>query len=220
MKALNKFTLAFGNLDIYQKLFVALFSLVFVFLFAQNFVFSSSFDILLYRSIDDYAFQKVLRNFHDIIFHFKDLSKLFIINDYAYGWLFWIIHIVLTLPFYLISILGSDFLLISMARNISLFFMIGSCFVLFKISKLYTKDKYIPYFIILFFMSYGFFAISAMSFRTIAQSCFFCALTLYFTLRNKEISKKDLKYIAISLSACIGSKLSTALILPLIVILL
>ena len=220
MKTLNKFALTFGNLDIYQKLFVTLFSLIFVFLFVQNFIFSSSFDILLYRSIDDYAFQKVLRECHENIFYFKKPLSLFVINSYGYGWLFWIIHVVLTLPFYLISILGSDFLLISMARNISLFFMIGSCFVFFKISKLYTKDKYIPYFIILFFMSYGFFAFSAMSFRTIAQSCFFCVLTLYLTLRNKEISKKDLKYIAISLSACIGSKLSTALILPLIAILL
>lgn len=220
MKTLNKFTHNFGNLDIYQKLFVALFSLIFVFLFVQNFIFSSSFDILLFRSIDDYAFQKVLRECHENIFYFKKPLNLFVINNYAYGWLFWIIHVVLTLPFYLISILGSDFLLISMARNISLFFMIGSCFVLFKISKLYTKDKYIPYFIVLFFMSYGFFAFSAMSFRSIAQSCFFCILTLYLTLRNKEISKKDLKYIAISLSACIGTKLSAALVLPLIAILL
>jgi len=209
----------FSNLDIYQKIFISSICLIFIFFFIQNFVFSSSFDILLFRSVDDYAFQYSMRNIHENMIQLK-IDKLFITNDYGYGWLFWIIHSIITFPFYLISILGYDFLLISMARNISLLFMAGGCFLLFKISKKYTNDKYIPYFIVLMFMSYPFFAFSIMSFRTIAQCSFFCILAFYLTIRNDILEKKDLKYLAIILSACIGTKLSAAIIFPLIAVLL
>ena len=59
-----------------------------------------------------------------------------------------------------------------------------------------------------------------MSFRTIAQSSFFCILTFYLTIRNDKLLKKDLKYIAISLAACLGTKLSTGLFAPLIALFL
>ena len=209
----------FTSLDIYEKIFVSSICLIFIFFFIQNFIFSSSFDILLFRSVDDYAFQSSMRSIHENMMQLK-VDKLFIANDYGYGWIFWIIHSLITFPFYLISILGYDFLLISMARNISLLFMAGGCFLLFKISKKYTNDKYIPYFIVLFFISYPFFAISIMSFRTIAQCSFFCILAFYLTIRNDILEKKDLKYLAITLSACIGTKLSTAIIFPLIGMLL
>ena len=209
----------FTSLDIYEKIFVSSTCLIFIFFFIQNFIFSSSFDILLFRSVDDYAFQSSMRSIHENMMQLK-VDKLFIANYYGYGWIFWIIHSLITFPFYLISILGYDFLLISMARNISLLFMAGGCFLLFKISKKYTNDKYIPYFIVLFFISYPFFAISIMSFRTIAQCSFFCILAFYLTIRNDILEKKDLKYLAITLSACIGTKLSTAIIFPLIGMLL
>lgn len=209
----------FTSLDIYEKIFISSICLIFIFFFIQNFVFSSSFDILLFRSVDDYAFQYSMRSIHENMMQLK-IDKLFITNDYGYGWIFWIIHSIITFPFYLISILGYDFLLISMARNISLFFMAGSCFLLFKISKKYTNDKYIPYFIVLFFISYPFFAISTMSFRTIAQCSFFCILAFYLTIKNDILENKDLKYLALTLSACIGTKLSTAIIFPLIALFL
>ena len=112
----------FTSLDIYEKIFVSSICLIFIFFFIQNFIFSSSFDILLFRSVDDYAFQSSMRSIHENMMQLK-VDKLFIINDYGYGWIFWIIHSLITFPFYLISILGYDFLLISMARNISLLFM-------------------------------------------------------------------------------------------------
>lgn len=162
----------------------------------------------MFRGVDDFAFQKVLRTAHEDLIRFR-IDRLFKIYAYGYGWLFWIIHVIITFPFYLISLLGSDFLLISTARNISLIFMIGACFFIFKSIKIYTKDKYIPYIAILLFVSYPYFAYSALSFRTIAQTSFFCTLTFYLLIRNKILSRKDLKYIAISFAACIGTKLNT-----------
>jgi len=214
-KLVKKSIINFCNLNFIQKVILIIISLIFLFLFIQNFVFSSSFDILMFRAVDDFAFQHSLRKNHEAIVHFK-IHHLFRLYDYGYGWLFWIIHILITFPFYLISLLGLDFLLISTARNISLFFMAGSCFFLFKSIKKYTNDKYIPYFVILLFVSYPYFAYSAMSFRTIAPASFFCILTFYITIRNDKFTKQDLKYIALSLAACLGIKLSTGLLAPLI----
>ena len=218
-KLVKKSLRAFYDLNFIQKIILIILSFVFLLLLAQNFIFSSSFDILMFRSVDDFAFQEVLRRKHENIIGLN-FDRLFTLNAYGYGWLFWITHIILTFPFYLISLLGSDFLLISMARNISLFFMVGSCFFLFKSARKYTDDQYIPYFVVVLFVSYPFFAYSAMSFRTIAQCSFFCILTFYVTIRNDFLSKKDLKYIALSFAACLGTKLSTAVFSPLIALFL
>jgi hypothetical protein len=218
-KLIKKSLINFCSLNILQKIILVIISSIFLLLFVQNFIFSSSFDILMLRSVDDFAFQNVLRKNHENIIQFR-FGKLFELYAYGYGWLFWIIHTTITFPFYLISLLGSDFLLISTARNISLLFMVGSCFLLFKSIKKYTNDKYIPYFAVLLFVSYPYFAYSSMSFRTIAQGSFFCILTFYLIIRNNLLSKKDLKYIAISFAACLGTKLSTAVFAPLIALFL
>jgi len=218
-KLIKKSLTNFCSLNILQKIILVIIPTIFLLLFIQNFIFSSSFDILMFRSVDDFAFQHVLRKNHESIIQFR-LEKLFKLYEYGYGWLFWIIHTVITFPFYLISLLGVDFLLISAARNISLFFMAGSCFLLFKSIKKYTNDEYIPYFVVLLYVSYPYFAFSSMSFRTIAQGSFFCILTFYLIVRNSALSKKDLKYIAISFAACLGTKLSNAVFAPLIALFL
>jgi hypothetical protein len=196
-------------------LFISIFTLVFILLATQNFILASSFDTLMLRSVDDYAFQQVLRSAHEHIIALR-FNNLFTLNAYGYGWLFWIIHIVLAFPFYLLSLLGSDTLLIAMTRNISLLFMFSSCLITFKIAKRYTTDKYIPYFIVLFFLSFPFFAYAATNFKTIGQLQFFVTLTFYLTIRHDNLSKQDLKYIALSLAAVIGTKLSGLLLAPLI----
>ena len=140
------------------------------------------------------------------------VSALFRVNDYGYGWLFWFVNIVITFPFYFLSLHGSDLLLISTPRNISLLFMAGSCFLLFKCFKKYSDDKYIPYFAILLFVNYSFFSYVATHFKTTAQITFFCILTFYLIIRNDSLSKRDLMYIALSFAAAIGTKLSGSFI--------
>ena len=203
-----------------QRIILGFIGCVFLLFFAQNFILSSSFDILFFRTIDDRAFHGVLRHIAGL-FARGEFTHLITVNHYGYGWLFWMLHYVLTLPFALISYYGNvDFLLISWARNISLFFMIGTCFLTFKITKKYTDDLYIPYFAVLFFMSYPLFAIASLNFKTVAQTTFFCALSFYFTIRKCELAKKDLRYIALALAAALGTKINTALFAPLIAVFL
>lgn len=216
---LKKSFISFCDLDLVQKIILTIIFALFLNLFVENFIFASSLDTLILRSVDDLAFQYVLREKHENITHLQ-IDTLFKMYHYGYGWLFWIVHVVLTFPFYLISLLGSDALLISGARNISLISMIGSCIFLFKSIRIYTNDKYIPYFAVLLFISYPFFAFSALSFRTVGQSTFFCTLTFYLMIRNNVLSKNDLKHIALSFAACIGTKISTLVFAPLLCIFL
>ena len=203
-----------------ERIIIGFIASVFLFLFTQNFIFSSSFDVLLFRSIDDGAFHHVLRHMTNSLIH-GEFEFLITTYNYGYGWLFWMLHYVLTLPFALLSYYGDiDFLLISGARNISLFFMIGVCFLTFKITKKYTDDRYIPYFAVLLFISYLAFATASLGFKTIAQTTFFCAFSFYFTIRNDELTKKDLRYIAFALAAALGTKINTALFAPLIAVFL
>jgi hypothetical protein len=204
----------FLKLNFLDKLLITVSFSIVLFLFIQNFIFSSSFDYLIYRGVDDYAFHKSLRNYHEALLSFK-LDKLFRMFDYGYGWIFWFIHTILTFPFYLISLSGSDTLLISSARNISLLFSIGSLFILYKIIYHYTKDNSLSLAASLIFMTFPYFAYSAMSFRTLAQVQFFCMLTFYLSLIYR-VDNGNLKYIAYSLAAAIGTKLSAIFITPLL----
>jgi hypothetical protein len=208
------------SLDFLQKTFLIFFVAIFLTLFFQNFLFSQYFELLLTRDGDNYAFSVVLNAVHQNIYNLN-WPKLFFLNDYGYGWLFWAIHSLITYPFFLLNKLFSvDFFVIIVAREISLIFMFLTCFLIFKSIKIYTKNKYIPYFAVLLYMLYPWFGLSSLSFRTLAQGCFFCSLSFYLTIRKKSLEKNDLKYIAISLACGIATKISNALILPLIAIIL
>lgn len=204
----------FLKLNFLNKLLIIISFLLLLIIFIQNFIFSSSFDYLIYRGVDDYAFQKSLRNYHEALLSFK-LDKIFKMYDYGYGWIFWFIHTILTFPFYLISLTGSDTLLISSARNISLLFSIGSVFILYKIIYFYTKDNFLSLAASLIFITFPYFAYSAMSFRTIAQVQFFCMLAFYLSLIYR-VDNGKLKYIAYSIAAALGTKLTAIFITPLL----
>jgi hypothetical protein len=209
-----------SSLDFLQRTFLIFFVAVFLTLFFQNFLFSKYYELVLTRDGDNYAFSVVINAVHQNIYNLN-WAKLFFLNDYGYGWLFWAIHGFITYPFFLLNKLFSvDFFVIIVAREISLIFMFWTCFIIFKSIKIYTKNKYIPYFAVLLYILYPWFGFSSLSFRTLAQGCFFCSLSFYLTIRKKSLDKNDLKYIAISLSCCIGTKISNALILPLIAIIL
>jgi len=206
------------NLSKIEQAFLAFFLLVFCLLLIENTLYGS-FNILNFRSVDDYGFHIILRAKHEKLLRL-DILDLLEINNNGYGWLFWIIHVIITFPFFLIGLLGYEAPLITVARNISLFFMAASCVNLFLISKKYTKDKYIPYFILLCFISFPYFAYAALSFRTIAQMIFFSSLAFYLCIKNDHPNKQNLKYIALAVAACIATKPTGVIILPVIGIIL
>lgn len=208
-----------NQLKIFRIIFLIIFSLIFFFILLQNFLISSSFELLSFRSIDDYAFQSVLRRYHErmIDLRFDSLFKLY---DYGYGWIFWIINIVVTFPFYIISLFHDESLLIVAPRIISQAFSFATAFIIYKILKIYSEDKYIPYFGAIFYLSFPYFAFSAMSFRTIAQINFFSALSFYYAIKPGGFTLSYLKNISIAFAAAIGTKLSAALLSPLLLLII
>ena len=204
------------NTRVFRTAFIIIFTCIFLVIFFQNLLLSSSFELLSFRSIDDYAFQSVLRRYHERMLDLR-FDSLFKLYDYGYGWIFWIINIIITFPFYIISLFYDESLLIVVPRLISQIFTFATAFILFKILKIYSKDEYIPYFGALLYLSFPFFAYTSMSFRTIAQINFFSALSFYYTVCPKEFSRFYIKRVSIVFAAAVGTKLSAALLSPLLV---
>lgn len=195
--------------------------LLFSYLFFQNFVFSKSLDTLQFREIDDVGFQLYIKNLHTQILTKFKIYKLTGINEYAYGWLYWFPLIVITLPFQALSAyFGIDWPLIVLPRQISLILIALTTYNLFQIFSIYTKNNFLKFTGILLFLSFPTTAYFSMRFGTVAQVMFFSSLSFYLTARKQHFEKKDLTWIAITLAAAGGTKLSGLLISPLIALIL
>ncbi len=206
----------FKKMDLWHKILLIISTLFFSFIFIENFVFSNSFSTLQLREIDDTAFQYSIRNIHESISSFK-FDRLIKLNDYGYGWIYWIIVGLITYPFYLL-VLVTDFYvpLIALPRDISLAFTIGSSFFIYKSLSFYSKDEFLKFMSMILLMSFPAFGFFSMRFGTVSQVMFFSTLAFYLTIRKDDYEKKDLRNIAISAALCVGTKISGALILPLI----
>jgi hypothetical protein len=87
---------------------IALISIWFSLLFAVNFIFSKNQSELVFRGIDDVAFQIVLKNAHMALDQ-GNFAQILSMNDYAYGWLFWIVNTLATYPMhYLLQNIDND----------------------------------------------------------------------------------------------------------------
>lgn len=205
----------FRAINLWQKLSIIASILFFAFLFVENFWFHD-FVTLQFREIDDVAFQSIIHEVHRDFsaFHF---DRIFRMNYFGYGWSFWIVYSVVTYPFYLFGQLTGFFApLIIMPRMISFAFVAGTAVLVYKILSSYTKDEFLKFLALIFLFSLPAFGSSALVFRTTAQVMFFSALTFYLAIRKENYEKNDLKNIALSAGLCVGTKLSGALILPLV----
>ena len=189
---------------------IALYTSAFIYLFIENFIFSSSLDLTSVREIDDYAFQASLRRYHEN-------SKFFALHDYAYGWIFWFPLVCITYPFYFLSIyFGIDTPLVVIPRQMSLFFTIGTAFILYKIASLYTKDNFTKSIILLLYLSFPATGYFSLRFGTVAQTMFLSSLAYYLVAKKEFLTQKDLCTIAMVVAAAAATKLSALLITPLI----
>ena len=186
----------------------------FIYLFAENFIFSSNVDMLTFRSVDDQLFQNTIRDIH------KNL-KFYGLNDYAYGWIFWFPMALLMYPCYLSSVYFSmDIPLLVLPRQISLFFVMGTAFVLYKIVCRYTKNKFLTAMIMLLYLSFPATGFIALRFGTVAQNMFFSALAFYFAISCSKNNIKSIILVAFVFAIAVATKLSAMLIGPLIFLVL
>ncbi len=189
-----------------------LFSILFIYLFVECFVFSSSFECTVFKSIDDTAFNEAMNSFQYYLKRIH-LSKLLNFNEYAYGWIFWAINGIATFPFYLIK---SEPLTIAGARILELLFSFGTLYLLYKIAGNYTKNAFYKWAVIIPTALSEFFITYAISFDTTSMMRFFGVLSVYFILKNKELTNKNIIFSAISLAAVAGVKLTGIFFMPIV----
>lgn len=186
----------------------------FSYAFMQNFVFSEGLDQLAFRTADDVTFQYVLRHNHEHL-------KFFCLNSYAYGWLFWLPVTVLTYPAYLISkYAGDDTLLIVIPRDISLLFTVATAIMLYKIGRFYTSNNLLIATALILFLSFPSTGYFSLRFGTVSQTAFFSALAFYVAISRKSYDIKNIRNIGIAAGLALAVKLSAALILPFIAMVL
>jgi hypothetical protein len=162
--------------------------------------------------VDDYAFQLSLRSYHE---H----RKFFNLYDYSYGWIFWFPLVCLTYPFYFLSVyFGIDTPLVVFPRQLSLVFTMGTAFVLYKITSIYTKDSFTKAVILLLYLSFPVNGYFATKFGSGPQTMFLSSLAFYIAARKEFLTQKDLYKIAIIVAASGATKLSGLLITPAIML--
>lgn len=189
-------------------------------LFFENFVFSSGFDTLQFREIDDLAFQASLRKIH-LWINSGQLFRLFVLNDYAYGWIFWFPIGLITYPLYLISThFAIDWPLIVVPREISLAFAIGTLLIVRQILKIYHASEWVLAGGMLVFLLFPIFGYISLKFGTSAEIMFFSALSLYLAISDCPSTKRGRIFAVSALALAASVKLSGLFIAPLIVLII
>lgn len=192
--------------------------LVIALLFVENFIFSSQLGYLGFREVDDVAFQYSIRQVHLNMLH-GHVGKLLTINDYAYGWVFWMTMSLVTFPFFLLSYFGHvDWPLIVAPRQISLLFAVLSLLVLRKILKRLAVPEWGAAGAVLIMVILPFTGYFSMRFGTVNAVMFFAMFSLYLAMRDRVLNLRELLKVAMSLAIAGAIKLTGLMITPLVVL--
>lgn len=185
--------------------------------FFGNFLLSSGMDVLLFREVDDLAFQTVLLRVHSHLGNL-DYMALLEINDYGYGWIYWFFVSVITYPFYLVdSYLGVQWPLIAAPRQISLLFSILSLLIIRLILRRYNSSELVVSTALLVFILFPTFGYFSMRFGTVSAVMFFSLLAVYYSLIDVPSSHFGRIKVAIAIAIASSIKLSALLIAPMVV---
>lgn len=202
---------------------LTLFSLNFVIILYQiyqGFSTSSSIDMVGYRGEDDGAFFPIISKIHSYLAHFKIdiLIKGHLIGEhFGYGWLFWMVSAIFTIPGAIIShLFGIDNFLISGVSHLSLALSFGGLFFFYKALNFYTKDELVKFAIIVLILCYPAFGYLSIKWHPTSFNFFFNCLLFYHLAKLEVVTKKQLKVIAIILAMSIGSRVTGIFMLPLV----
>ena len=188
------------------------FSLIF---FLENFVFGTSFSLLSFRNIDDMAFHSSLQTYHNC-----SGIQLLYMNDYGYGWLYWIIIWLITYPAHLLfEATGISWLLIVLPRMYSLALCIGCSVLCYKIVDIYTKNEWIKMAIVFLMPLYPTAGEFAGRFSTVPQVAFLSMLSIYLVIKKDLLDRKSLRNAMLIFALAMATKVSAIVTAPLLILL-
>ena len=149
---------------------------IFGYYFVENFVLSASWEVLTLRSIDDYAMQDSVRSMQKALLT-GNWNRVFSFFDYAYGNAFWLLNSILLLPLY---VLNDAQVLIVVGRQLSLFFVFGSIYIIgLIIDRLRPSAGSLKYPILIALATMPMVSIISTKLHVNAQSMFFGILSFY-----------------------------------------
>ena len=200
------------------KVISVLSSILFILIFIENSIYSSSFNYLMFRGVNDVAFQVSLRNIHKNIENGR-WNYLWSLNDYGYGWIYWATEAFITYPFYLWKSSSiATFLLIFIPRLTALIFTLLSAFYMYRILKVYELkelDARIGSLIFALMPVTGFFS---LEFGTTNTIMFFCIISYYYVIKENVITGKNI-YVSFLFAAIAGGiKLTGLFIAPILIL--
>ena len=201
-----------------EKLFVyctyLAFGLIFVLGFYLNLKLTDDMVSLSLRSGDGYNFHFFVNKAHHFLFNLEINNLFSRLYWEGYGFIFWIFVSLLTFPFYLLHM--QDMIIITIFQ-LSLIFNILSVVFLYKIAKLFTKNNYVCFVIVLFAISTTAFLSISTTFYTFPYIAFLSLLSLYLTLKlPNNFNLKDARMILLLCAIGTGIKITFLFMLPML----
>ena len=159
--------------------------------------------------LDEYAFHHSLINMFEGVMGL-DLKKLFSYYLYSYGFIFFLINLIFTFPFFLFE---NTEMTIYMPRIVSSLFAVGSLFIIYKISRKLTNNLS-SYLIILLVLSMPGFWRNATWFHPDWMMTFFILLSIFFYSKDEFNIKKCFWYGTLAFGFAISTKFQAITFYP------
>ena len=159
--------------------------------------------------IDEYAFHHSLINMFEGVIELN-LKKIFSFYLYSYGFIFFLINLIFTFPFFLFD---NTEMTIYFPRIVSALFAVGSLYIIY-IFALNRSSKLVSYLIVLFVLTMPGFWRNAFWFHPDWMMTFFLLLSIYFYSKDNFDYKKYFWYGTFSFGFAISSKFQAITFYP------
>ena len=160
-------------------------------------------------SLDEYGFHHSLINMFEGVVEL-DIRKLFSFNIYSYGFIFFLINLIFTIPFFITE---NTEMTIYLPRIVSSLFAIGSLYLIFEIAKKYSS-KLSSFLIVILVLTMPGFWRNAMWFHPDWMMTFFILLSIYFFSKDNFHNNKYFWYAVFAFGFAISSKLQAITFYP------
>jgi len=160
-------------------------------------------------SIDEYAFHGSLINMYDGLTTL-DIKKLFSFGFYSYGFGFFFLNLLATVPFFATDNIEMT---IYIPRILTSLFAVGSAWFVYKIAREYT-DKYFSILIVLIVLTMPGFWRNSLWFHPDWMMVFFITLSTYLFTKDNFEYKKYFWWALFALGIAISVKVQAITFLP------
>jgi len=159
--------------------------------------------------IDEYAFHHSLMNMFEGVIELN-LKKIFSFYLYSYGFIFFLINLIFTFPFFLFDNIEMT---IYFPRIVSALFAVASLYIIY-IFALNRSSKLVSYLIVLFVLTMPGFWRNAFWFHPDWMMTFFLLLSIFFYSKDNFDYKKYFWYGTFSFGFAISSKFQAITFYP------